>query len=276
MPSGLRRVVRSVPATIGHALLAGALAVAAAGAEATPYEFVYTGTFNTSESLTLAGSSTRNFFTSATAFTIRTVFDDSTINLVPPAFPFLGFAAYIPSLATIEIAGTTYNIATAATNATAGVTVAIFDRSQIFNAGRYGVGLIANVLSDGAGIVGDFLTASPDFTVNALTPTTFTDYQGVGHSSGQCITGSPPGCPKLDAPWVLRDANNVAFDLLLGNYEEDYPALHPGSGSTVVGPLNTAAITAAPRAVPEPATLGLVLVGLAGIVALGRGTRRSA
>jgi hypothetical protein len=62
---------------------------------------------------------------------------------------------------------------------------------------------------------------------------------------------------------VLRDSSNVAWNLTLGNYEEDYPALHPGSGVTVVGPLNTAVITA--RCVPEPATVGLMLAGLAGI-----------
>jgi len=62
-------------------------------------------------------------------------------------------------------------------------------------------------------------------------------------------------------PWVLRDTANVAWNLTLGNYEEDYPALHPGSAATTVGPLNTAVITA----VPEPATLGLMLAGLAGV-----------
>jgi PEP-CTERM motif-containing protein len=175
----------------------------------------------------------------------------------------------VPSSATIRIAGNTYNIETAATNPTAGVTVSVFDPSQVFNPGRYGIGLIANVLNDGAGIVGDFASASPGFTVNAITPTTFTDYFGVGHGSGPCTSGSPPACPHLDTPWVLRDSSNTAWNLTLGNYLEDYPALHPGSGTTTVGPLNTAVIAA----VPEPATVGLLLAGLAGMGARVRARR---
>jgi len=250
-------------------LLAGALVAVAAGAQAEPYRLTYTGTFNATESLNLASASSRTFFSASTPFTMTALFDDSTPNLLPPAFPFLGFHAYVPSLATIQIAGTTYNIETAATNPTAGVTVSIFDRTQIFNPGRYGIGLIANVLSDGAGIVGDFAGASPEFSVNALTPVTFTDYFGVGHGSGPCTSGAPPACPHLDTPWVLRDASNVAWNLTLGNYEEDYPVAHtPGA---TVGPLNTAVIAA----VPEPATVGLMLAGLAGIGTMVRGRRRS-
>ena len=253
-------------------LFACAMTLAAAGAQAAPYELVYKGTFNTTESLNLASDASRTFFSASTPFTIRALFDDSTPNLLPPAFPFLGFHAYVPSLATIQIGGATYNIETAATNATGGVTVSIFDRTQIFNPGRYGIGLIANVLADGAGIVGDFSAASPEFTVNALTATTFTDYFGVGHGSGPCISGNPPACPHLDTPWVLRDNSNVAWNLTLGNYEEDYPTLHPGSNATAVGALNTAVIAA----VPEPETVTLMLAGLAGLGAVVRAKRRKA
>jgi len=254
-------------------LLGGAIALAAAGAQALPYELLYTGTFNTTESLNLASAPSRTFFSASTPFTIRAFFDDSTPNVLPPAPPFLGFHAYVPSSATIQIGATTYNIDTAATNPTAGVTVSIFDRTQIFNPGRYGIGLIANVLADGAGIIGDFASASPDYTVNALTPTTYGDYFGVGHGSGPCVSGGPPACPHLDTPWALRDASNVAWNLTLGNYEEDFPALHPGSDSTAVGALNTAVLIAA---VPEPETVTLMLAGLAGLGAIARTRRRKA
>jgi hypothetical protein len=195
--------VASSAAPWARHLLAGALVVAATGAQAVPYRLDYTGTFNTTESLNLASASGRTFFSGTTPFTITAFYDDSSPNVLPPAFPFLGFHAYVPTLATIQIGGTTYTIETAATNATAGVTVSIFDRSQIFNPGRYGIGLIANVLSDGAGIVGDFSGASPEFTVGALTPTTFTDYFGVGHGSTS-ISGNPPAAPPRHALGAAR------------------------------------------------------------------------
>src|SRR5689334_17805457 len=159
-------------------LLAGAFFAAAAGAQAMPYELVYNGTFNTTESLNLASASSRTFFSGSTPFTITAFFDDSSPNVLPPVPAFSGFHAYVPTSAAITVGGATYRIDTAATNPTAGVTVAIFDRTQMFNPGRYGIGLIANVVNDGAGIVGDFAGASPEFSVNALTPTTFTDYFG--------------------------------------------------------------------------------------------------
>ena len=259
-------------ASWARTLLAGALTVAAVGANAVPYQLIYTGTFNTTESLNLASAPSRTFFNGTTPFTINAFFDDSSPNVLPPNPPFLGFHAYVPSSATIRIGATTYSIDTAATNPNAGVTVSIFDTSQIFNPGRYGIGLIANVLADGAGIVGDFASASPGFSVNALTPTTFTDYFGVGHGSGPCATGNPPACPHVDTPWVLRDGSNAVWNLTLGNYEEDFPVPH--TAGAAVGPLNTAVLVVS--AVPEPGTIGLMLAGLAGMSAVMRGRRTRA
>ena len=250
---------------LARTIAAVAFAAAVSNANAVPYELIYTGTFNTTESLGLAGSPLTPF-TATTPFTIRAFFDDSTPNLLPPAPIFSGFHAYAPSLATVDIGGVRYTI-DAATN----VAVSIFDGTQVFNSPRVGVGLIANVVADGAGIVGDFLSASPLFSVNALTPTTFTSYYGVGHSSGVCASGSPPSCPHVNTPWLLHDPSNASWNLLLGNYEEDYPALHEGSRSEFVGALNTAVIVA----VPEPETVALMLAGLAVVGArLRRRTER--
>lgn len=253
--------------------LVGAFMAATAGAQAAPFELVYSGTFNSQEALTPASQPTPAFFAGTTPFTIRAVFDDSSPNLAPSlGGPFNGFRAYAPSSATINVSGMQFTIASILDNASAGVTVAVFDQNS-FTPGRYGIGLIANPVNDGAGIVGDFASASPDFTVSALTPTVFTDYFGVGHGSGPCISGAPPACPHLDTPWELRDSSNAAWNLLLGNFEEDYPVAHSPGATT--GPLNAArlsAVVAPPTQVPEPPTLALVLLALAGLV--GAGCRR--
>jgi hypothetical protein len=248
--------------------LAGACAFAATAAQAVPYELVYTGTFNSTEALNLQSSASPTFFAGTTPFTIHALFDDSSPNLAPTfGGPFNGFRAYATTSATIDVLGAHYSIDSISTNPLAGITVAIFDQNS-FMPGRYGIGLLADPVNDGAGVVGDFVTASPNFVVSALTPTVFGDYFGVGHGSGVCITGSAPACPHLFTPWVLHDSANVAWNLTLGNYEEDYPVAHtPGA---TVGPLNSAAILSA---VPEPSTYALMLAGLLGIASLRRRIR---
>lgn len=242
--------------SLTQCIAGGLLLLAAISAQATPFELVYTGTFNTTEALTPESESTPVYFTSTTPFTVRALFDDSSPNLAPTfGGPFDGFRAYAPSLATIEILGKVYNITTITENATAGVSVAIFDQNSFFP-GRYGIGLIADPFGDGAGFVGDFASASPDFLVSALTPTVFTEYYGVGHGSGVCESGVPPACPHVVTPWILRDAGNAVYNLTWGNYEEDYPVPHT-DGATV-GQLNSAVISA----VPEPASIALLLCGL--------------
>jgi hypothetical protein len=63
---------------------------------------------------------------------------------------------------------------------------------------------------------------------------------------------------------VLHDGAHTAFDLTLGNYDEDYPVIHDPTSRSIVGPLNQARLDA----VPEPGTFalaGLALIALAGI-----------
>ena len=246
--------------------VAGACAVAAAAAQAMPYELVYTGTFDTTESLNLATAGTPVNFAASTPFTIRARFDDSTPNLAPPLPfpPFTGFRAYAPSSVTITIGATNYSVDSASVNLVNGVTVAIFDQAS-FDPGHYAVGLFVDPVNDGAGVVGDFLSASPNFTAAALTPTVFTDYFGVGHSSGVCVpgTGIAPDCTHVVTPWTLRDGGGTAWNLTFANFEVDYPVAHK-VGASVTPFLDMAQI----NAVPEPATTGLMLAGLAGLGAV--------
>ncbi|MDB5816552.1 MAG: sorting protein [Rhizobacter sp.] len=240
--------------------LAALCATASMGAHAVQYELTFTGTFNSLDAINLASASSLSFFAGTTPFTINSFFDDSTPNLLPTtSVPFSGFRAYSPSLTLITIGSSTYTVDPASVNAAAGVAVAIFDTSQIFTPGRYGIGLIANPAGDGAGIVGDFSSASPAFSASAIVPTTFTNYFGVGVGSGVCLSGSPPNCPHAVTPWVLHDSASLTYSLTLGNYEEDYPVAH--TPNAVVGPLNTAMISA----VPEPSTNAMLLAGLVGV-----------
>ena len=108
--------------------------------------------------------------------------------------------------------------------------------------------------------------------MGALTPTVFTEYYGVGHGSGVCVSGMPPACPHVVTPWVLHDAGGARWNLTFGNYIEDYPVAHtPG---VPVGPLNSAAILAVTPQVPEPASLSLMVAGLAGLAWERRRTPR--
>lgn len=173
--------------------LVSVLALAPTGAKAAQLELIYNGVFNSQDALNPASQSNPTYFSAATPFTINAWFDTSSPNLAPhspPAPPpFAGFRAYAPSLATIAVGGKSYNIDTITTNPTAGITVAIFDQNS-FTPGRYGVGILQEPPQDGAGIIGDFLGASPNFTAAAITPTAFTGYFGVGYGSGVCLKGT--------------------------------------------------------------------------------------
>lgn len=249
-------IERSVSA-VRAGLVVAACGLAAAGAQATPYELVYHGYFTSDEALNRASDALAPFG-AMTAFQFNARFDDSTPNQaptppLPPPNPFDGFRAYLVQSMTLQVSGMTFSVSVADNP---GLTVSIFDQNS-FEPGFYGIGIIVDAVADGAGIIGDFASASPEFTVDALTPTTFGGYRGVGHSSGTCITGMPPTCPHNVTPIVMRDSGNVAWHLTLANYAMDPPEQ----------PVNTAQIIG----VPEPSTIALVLAGLGG---LGLAVRR--
>ena len=257
-------------------VLAGAIAFTLVSdhAQAASFELIYNGSFNNQDALNVASESTPTFFGGETAFTIRAFFDTSTPNLAPavPNSPFVGFRAYAPSLATIDIGGLTYTMDTFSTNPTAGVTVAIFDQNS-FTPGRYAIGILQQPPQDGAGIIGDFSGASPSFTVNTLTSsTTFTGYNGVGYGSGVCLQGSGANCQSFAVtPFILHNGANQTFALTLGNYSEVNPAgpdtARPGA---IPGPVNSAQLVVT----PEPGTLGAVGVALAAALGFARRRRK--
>jgi hypothetical protein len=256
----------------GCALAGAAFMLVANHAQAASFELIYNGSFNTQNALNLASKSTPTYFTADTPFTIRAWFDTSSPNLAPaspPAPPpFAGFRAYSPSLAILDVGGQSYTIENFATNPTAGVTVAIYDQKS-FMPGRYAIGILQQPPQDGAGIIGDFSGASPNFTANDVTATRFTGFNGVGYGSGVCLQGSGANCQSYAVtPFVLHDSANQTWDLTLGNYDAVYPGGADAGTGSVSTPLNQAQLIAT----PEPGTFGLL--GAALTVSLGLARRR--
>lgn len=228
-------------------LLLGA-GVAAAPAAAAPFTLTYTGTLHAADSL--AATAGPDLLAADTDFTFTARFDTSTPNVVgilPNPGPGRGFAAYVPSKASFTIGGVRYALTGLGTGA--GPTVALFDKTNLFTGDRYGVGLIVNPLADGAGFVGDFVSASPEFSVTALRSTVFQNFAGVGFSGG--IGCGPDPAPCTLQPLTLSRGGR-SYDLQF--------ASTPGAAEGGVS-YNGGAATAVLSAVPEPAAWATMLLG---------------
>ncbi len=274
------------------ALAIGLSAALAQTAQATEFELTLSGVFNgttdaqghpvTTETLN-SGSGGANVLTTPNErFTMTGVFDTSTGSLLPlpstppsAGFPSTGWVDYAPKSVTLYVGGTKYSVATYGDLPLFGLTVAVFDTTQMFGFGHYAAGFIQNPLLDGAGIVGDFLTATPNYSVPNLVPTTYGSYFGVGFGSGICSApGSNTGCTPAAIP-----LDNMTYQLFLGGLN-GYDLNDPSTGippDYITQFTNSHVFSAQLTAVPEPSTWALLLVGFAGLgyVGLRRGRKAS-
>ena len=148
------------------AALALVAAATALPAQADIVNFTYSGFFGSQDSLTPAGGA-QAFFAPATPFELEASFDDSSPNLVA-GLSIQGFIAHTPISARMTIGGIEYSVAAFPDDPTGGITIAIFDQTNPFVPGKYGVGFIVDPVLDGAGIIGRFGDATTNFTVDAL------------------------------------------------------------------------------------------------------------
>lgn len=235
---------------------AAAAALLPAVSAAAVLELQYDGYFSADESL--IGSNGIDLIDATTFFQIRARFDTTSPDLSIPPLP--GWVSYAPTAASIVIHGVTYSIIGHTEDPLFGATVNVFDRSNIFTPNFYGVGLFANPVADGAGLVADFDAANPEFSVDNLVPTEFVGYNGAGFLSGVgCFPLGNPDCTFQ--PWRLRDGNGAEYALGFLSRIEEF-----SEGA----PLATVRIVA----VPEPGALGLLAIGLLAVAGLRR--RRAA
>ena len=245
-------------------------------------------TTNPTETLTPTGGGANLLTTANEAFTLTGIFDSSSPNLIAGLPPPVngGWVDFAPLSVTLTVGGTTYSVATydssMGPSGGPGLTVAIFDTTTIFGPGHYAAGFIQNPLADGAGIVGDFQSATPAYTAPNAVPTIYTNYFGVGFGPGVCTGGPGSGIGCTTTPIPL---DGTAFELALGGTNGyDLENLSNGVPTFPVPTppnfQNDNFFSASITQVPESSTWALLLAGFVGHGCLalyrGRKTRLSA
>ncbi len=224
-------------------------------AHAAPLELVYDGYLSAEDTLNGVPLGV------VTPFEVRSVFESSA----PLAVLEPGGDVYAPSTFSLTLGGVTYGVTTVQQNRLHGQAIVLFDKTSpdanspaYGGVAHYGVGFFS--LGGGnVGVIGDWLAASPDVTVTALTPTTFNQFYGVGYNPGP-ITLTVGG---VESVLVLNDA-------------PDYNSADPGLtffGSNIGSP-TIADNQVSLLAVPEPRSW-VLLAAMLGMATRAARSRRS-
>jgi hypothetical protein len=245
-----------------------ALAAAAAGfftaADASAWRFEFSGVLGDVDRFGPVGAGTA--LSGATPFTFRATFDEGADVTAPTGLP--GWAAYAPIRASMTLLGDTYRVLRYGEDADAGVSVMLFEPSNVFNPGFWAAGIHANPLTSDTGIIARFGSTNSALALDdGLTRTEYGDYIGAGYVSGKPATPGPGnrcwpggGTTCSNEPFVLFGDDGSIFELAVASRPLD-------------GPLDGIGFDAVLAPVPLPAGLPLLAAAIAAPFLLRRRRR---